>query len=65
VDVAANAAPIGFLAAVLRVRTSAVAIRSGAGSRIKILHVAGDGGVMCARLSAWIGRPAKGAARIA
>ncbi len=60
VDGAANAALVAFLAAALRVPKSAVVIRSGAGSRIKILHVAGDSGGLCARLAALIAVRAAG-----
>jgi len=60
VEGAANTALTGFLASALGVRKSAVVIRSGEQSRIKILHVAGDSGVLCARLPTWIKAPAGG-----
>jgi uncharacterized protein len=50
VDGAANAALIAFLAKRLGVRKADVAIRSGEGSRLKIIRIMGDGPALAARL---------------
>jgi hypothetical protein len=54
VDGAANKALIAFLAQELGMRKSGIAIRSGETARLKILHLAGDGPELMARMSAWI-----------
>jgi uncharacterized protein YggU (UPF0235/DUF167 family) len=48
----ANAALVGLLARLLDVPKSAVKLKAGATARIKTLHVAGDAGVIEARLLA-------------
>lgn len=55
VEGAANDALIAFLARALGVRKNAITIRSGATSRLKLLHLAGDSDALMARLAAWIG----------
>jgi uncharacterized protein len=55
VEGAANHALIEFLADSLGLRKADISIRSGATSRLKLLHLAGDSGVITARLAAWIG----------
>jgi uncharacterized protein (TIGR00251 family) len=54
VEGAANKALIGFVADALALRKALVTIRSGATSRLKILHLAGDSGTIVARLDAWL-----------
>jgi uncharacterized protein (TIGR00251 family) len=57
VEGAANKALIAFLADALDLRKSDIEIRSGATSRLKLLHLAGDSAAITARLAAWC-RPA-------
>jgi len=54
VDGAANKALIAFLAEALGLRKADVTIRSGETSRVKMLHLAGDGAAIAARLRALI-----------
>jgi uncharacterized protein (TIGR00251 family) len=49
-DGEANAALMRLVARTLDIAPSAVALRSGASSRLKMLHVSGDGDAMSARL---------------
>jgi hypothetical protein len=60
VDGAANKALIAFLAQELGLRKSGIAIRSGETARLKILHLAGDGAELMARMSAWIDKSRDG-----
>ena len=55
VDGAANVALIAFLAGALDLHKSDITIRSGHKSRVKILHLSGDGPTIVARLEAWVG----------
>jgi uncharacterized protein len=55
VEGAANQALIEFLADSLGLRKADISIRSGATSRLKLLHLAGDSAVITSRLAAWIG----------
>jgi uncharacterized protein (TIGR00251 family) len=55
VDGAANQALVAFLADALGMRKSDIAIRSGATSRVKVLHLSGDSATLAARLSALCG----------
>lgn len=55
VEGAANAALIAWLADTLKLRKSDITIRSGEASRIKILHLAGDGAAIAGRIAAMIG----------
>jgi hypothetical protein len=48
----ANRAACAMLARALGVASSVVAVRSGAASRLKQIHVGGEPGLLCARLSA-------------
>jgi uncharacterized protein (TIGR00251 family) len=50
VDGAANKALIAFLAEALGMRKADVTIRSGETSRVKMLHLAGDGSAIAERL---------------
>ena len=52
VDGAANAALVTFLAARLALRRSDVTILSGETARLKLVHLAGDGAAIAARLEA-------------
>lgn len=52
VEGAANAALVAFLAKSLGLRKADVTILSGATSRLKLLHLAGDGAGLAARLTA-------------
>ena len=54
VEGAANEALIAFLAKTLSLRKADITIRSGAASRVKILHLAGDSGAILQRLDAWL-----------
>lgn len=54
VEGAANEALIEFLAKTLSLRKADIVIRSGETSRIKILHLAGDGAVLLQRLDQWL-----------
>jgi uncharacterized protein (TIGR00251 family) len=58
VDGAANEALVKFLAAELKLRKSDITIHAGATSRVKIVHIAGDGGELVAALRDWIARAA-------
>ena len=55
VEGAANDALIAYLARTLSLRKADITIRSGETSRIKILHLAGDGAVILQKLDAWLG----------
>jgi uncharacterized protein (TIGR00251 family) len=55
VDGAANAALIALLTKALGLRKADVTIRSGETGRVKILHLAGDGPSIAARLTELIG----------
>jgi len=61
VDGAANAALVAWLAAARRVPKSALSIRSGAGGREKVLHIAGDAAALKQRLDGWLKSTADGA----
>jgi uncharacterized protein len=52
VDGAANTALVAFLAKRLGVRKGDVTIRSGEGSRLKLIRIMGDGPALAARLEA-------------
>lgn len=54
VEGAANEALIAFLAKSLSLRKADITIRSGETSRIKILHLAGDGAALLQKLDAWL-----------
>ena len=54
VDGAANAALIALLAKALRLRKADVAIVSGSGHRLKVIHLAGDAPTLVDRLAAWV-----------
>ena len=54
VDGAANEALIAFLAKTLSLRKADITIRSGETSRVKILHLAGDGAAILQRLDGWV-----------
>lgn len=54
VDGAANTALIEWLAAAWRVPKSALSIRTGAGGREKVLHLAGDPDALERRLGEWL-----------
>ena len=54
VEGAANAALIAFVAGSLRLRKAEVTVVSGATSRIKRLHLAGDARDLAARMEAWL-----------
>jgi uncharacterized protein (TIGR00251 family) len=54
VDGAANAALISLLAKALSLRKADITIRSGEGSRTKVLHLAGDSAALMQRLDAWL-----------
>ncbi|MFN4088950.1 MAG: DUF167 domain-containing protein [Alphaproteobacteria bacterium] len=61
VEGAANAAMIDVLAAAWRVPRSALSIRSGAGSREKVVHLAGDPDALGRHLGDWLqARPKPG-----
>lgn len=51
VDGEANAALIAFLSKTLKLRKADIEIRSGQTGRMKILHLAGDGAELAARLA--------------
>jgi len=55
VEGAANEALIAFLAKTLSLRKADIAIRSGETSRVKILHLAGDGAEILRKLDSWLG----------
>lgn len=61
VDGAANIALVEWLAAAWRVPKSALSIRSGAGGREKVLHIAGDAAALKQRLDGWLKGIADGA----
>jgi uncharacterized protein len=48
----ANRAACALLAQALGVASSVVGVRAGAASRLKQMHVSGEPGLLCARLSA-------------
>ncbi len=54
VDAAANKALLAYLADGLKLRQSDISILSGEKARLKMLHFAGDGPTIAARLEAWI-----------
>lgn len=54
VEGAANQALIAFLAGELGVPKTRVTIKSGTASRVKILHVSGDGPALSARMREWL-----------
>lgn len=54
VEGAANDALIAYLAKTLSLRQADITIRSGGTSRVKILHLAGDSGVVLQKLDAWL-----------
>jgi uncharacterized protein (TIGR00251 family) len=56
VDGAANQALIAFLADALRLRKADIVIRSGQSSRLKVLHLIGDGARIVAKLESWMGQ---------
>lgn len=51
VEGAANKALIAFLAQMLDIRKTDIAIRSGETGRLKILHLAGDGAALAAKIA--------------
>jgi uncharacterized protein (TIGR00251 family) len=61
VEGAANAALLEWLAAALGERRSAVTLQSGKTSRLKILHLAGDGPRLAAKVQDWLARSQPGA----
>jgi hypothetical protein len=62
VDGAANAALVEWLAAAWRVPKSALSLRSGAGGREKVVHLAGDAAALERRLDGWLEAAAVGTA---
>lgn len=54
VEGAANAALVGFVAKSLGLRRADVTLRAGQTSRLKLLHLAGDGAAIIDRLERWL-----------
>jgi uncharacterized protein (TIGR00251 family) len=54
VEGAANEALVAFLAKSLSLRKADITIRSGAASRTKILHLAGDSSAILQKLDTWL-----------
>ncbi|WP_284945833.1 DUF167 domain-containing protein [Acidisoma cladoniae] len=54
IEGAANTVLVAFLAQSLGLRKADIEIRSGDKARLKILYLAGDGGAIVGRLTAWV-----------